>query len=155
MFTAPPLLPLLLHRRASSDLQVARGRRLRRFVCYTLFVWVLTSAVVAAAVLTDQAARVPTQYRPGFGQRMCWFSRRQPLAIFFAAPLAATMVTNAALFVAIVRLIRRMGSASAKATSHPRVSLRKGVMSYEYHAGNFLSASGAVICGCFVNITIN
>ena len=79
----------------------------------------MTSLVLAAAMIAEHSDAVPATYRPGFGQRMCWFSRRRSLMVFFAGPLAAVMGVNVVLFVASAQMIRETTRSTQSMTCGP------------------------------------
>ncbi|XP_037093970.1 G-protein coupled receptor Mth2-like [Pollicipes pollicipes] len=112
-------------RKATTELRVRSGQHMRRYVLYSLYVWAMTTAVVVAAVLAENSAAIPDAYRPGFGDRVCWFSRRKALMAFFAAPLAAVMGVNVVMFVASAHMIRSTTKSTAHMTCGPsQVNLR-------------------------------
>ncbi|KAF0304749.1 G-protein coupled receptor Mth2 [Amphibalanus amphitrite] len=106
-------------RQAMTELRVTSGRHRKRYLLYLLYVCVLTAALVAAAVGTDSSADPTSAYRPAFGERVCWFSRRRALMVFFAVPLILIMVANVALFLGSTSVIRRTGRATASMSCGP------------------------------------
>ena len=128
-FTCPPPL-----RQATTELRVS-GRHRRRYLLYLLYVCVMTAAFVAAAVGADSSAGEASPYRPAFGERVCWFSRRRALMVLFAAPLVIVMVANVALFVASASIIRRTTQATAAMSCGPtKVSQRSDEVFRDYAA---------------------
>ena len=114
--TFPARSPL---RQATTELRVSSGHRRKRYLLYLLYVCVMTTALVAAAVGTDSSGDASGPYRPAFGERVCWFSRRRALMAFFAAPLIVVMVANVALFVGSASVIRRTTQAAASISCAP------------------------------------
>ena len=98
---------------------MAGGRHLGRFLLYTIYVTLMTSAVLAAAMITEHGGSAPAAYRPGFGDRVCWFSRRRALMAFFAVPLAAVMGVNVVLFVSSALMIRETTRSTQSMTCGP------------------------------------
>ncbi|XP_043206637.1 uncharacterized protein LOC122372985 [Amphibalanus amphitrite] len=112
-------------RKATKELRVASGRHLGRFLLYTIYVTLMTSAVLAAAMIAEHGGSTPAAYRPGFGDRVCWFSRRRALMAFFAVPLAAVMGINVVLFVSSALMIRETTRSTQSMTCGPsKVNLR-------------------------------
>ena len=102
------------------------GRRRKRYLLYLLYVCVTSGALVAAAVATDASASADDPYRPAFGERVCWLSRRRALMVFFAAPLIVVMAANVVLFVGSARIIRRTSQATASMSCGPTRVSRSG-----------------------------
>ena len=108
----PPAL-----RRSAAELRLSSGGRSRRFLVYFLYVLIVTGALAASAVLKDVFGDASDLYRPGFGDRTCWFSRGKALMMFFAAPLVVLMVANVALFCGSAVIIRRTAQTSVTTCS--------------------------------------
>ena len=90
------------------------GGHTGRYLLYCLYTSGVTAALVTAAVVTDTSEGAADLYRPGFGDRLCWFSRRRALLVFFAVPLMAIMASNALLFVGSTLIVRRAEEAAAR-----------------------------------------
>ncbi|KAF0304441.1 G-protein coupled receptor Mth2 [Amphibalanus amphitrite] len=106
-------------RRAVTELRVTAGARLKPFLRYALYTVTATACLVTSAVITDSSPRAAPAYRPGFGERVCWFSRRRALLVFFAVPLLVIMVANMALFVGSALIVRRAEQSTARVTCSP------------------------------------
>ena len=102
-----------------TELRLITGDRLKSFLLYSLYVVIVTAALVAAAVVTDTSEGTADSYRPGFGDRVCWFSRRRALLVFFAVPLMVVMVLNVLLFVGSALIVRRAAQSAASITCGP------------------------------------
>ena len=104
------------------------GQQWGKFICYSMYAWLVPGLIVAAAVAfeyVDTAAFswMPTEYRPHFGQNVCWFGQRKAILIYFASPLAAILSVNLLLFISSAYMIRSTTSKSP--TSSNQASSRK------------------------------
>ena len=104
-------------RRSATKLRVSTGGRSRRFLLYSLYVAAITGALVLAAIIMDATGDDADPYRPGLGERTCWFSRPKAMMVFFGAPLFVVMVANVALFCGSAVIIRRTSKASRSTAS--------------------------------------
>ena len=86
---------------------------------YSLYALGSTVGLVLVAIVTDSSQQAPAAYRPGFGDRVCWFSRRRALLVFFALPLMVIMTANVVLFVGSALIVRRAAQSAADATCRP------------------------------------
>ncbi|KAJ9592307.1 hypothetical protein L9F63_001203, partial [Diploptera punctata] len=94
-------------RLATSELRVSAGKQWRKFVVYSSWSWIVPAIFVLSAIATDNAppGSVMPDFRPGFGLKNCWFSRRYALLVFFAVPLALVMILNIAFFSSSAHMI--------------------------------------------------
>ena len=102
-----------------TEFQVRTGNRVKAFLFYSLYVLLVTAGLVAAAVVTDTSEGAADTYRPGFGARVCWFSRRRALMVFFAVPLMVIIVLNVLLFVGSALILRQAAHSAANITCGP------------------------------------
>ena len=84
---------------SSSRVVLPADDRSSRFIFYSLYAW-LTPAVIVGGSLTLDLVDVPflADYRPHYGDGLCWITRRWPLLVVFALPLALLLVVNTILF---------------------------------------------------------
>ena len=86
----------------------------RRFAAYSAYVWVSAAVVVATGVALD-LADVGGDYRPHYGDRICWFGSRGGLLILFGVPVGVLLIANIIMFALSVRQIRNASKASQMA----------------------------------------
>ena len=113
------VLTSTLLRQATTELRVSAGHQRKRYLLYLLYVCAMTGALVAAAVTTDDSGAEDDPYRPAFGERVCWFSRRKSLMVFFAAPLIVIMAANVVFFLGSTRIIRKTTQSTASMSCGP------------------------------------
>ncbi|GFS84084.1 g-protein coupled receptor Mth2 [Nephila pilipes] len=101
-------------KRVTTELRVASGKQLKRFIVYSLFTWVTPLLFVSILVLAELTDFFPLQYRPAFAKPRCWFKRRRALMVFFAAPLFLIMFSNLVLFTCSSRMILMTSETFAK-----------------------------------------
>ncbi|XP_075220746.1 uncharacterized protein LOC142324040 [Lycorma delicatula] len=87
-------------RLATAELRVSSGKQWRKFTLYSLWSWVAPGIILGSAIFIDTSPRnaVPADIKPDFGLHSCWFGQRKALLIFFACPIAFTMVLNTIFF---------------------------------------------------------
>lgn len=98
------------------------GQQWGKFIGYSLYGWLLPAGIVAIASVaeyTDWLPWLPDDFRPHFGQGVCWFGRRKAILIYFAGPLAAILLVNVALFASSAHMIR---TTTAKSPTNNRSS---------------------------------
>ncbi|XP_060572529.1 uncharacterized protein LOC132730585 [Ruditapes philippinarum] len=61
----------------------------KRFFLYNVYGWLLPMIIVATAVGIDESSLdTLSEFRPGYGQGICWITSRKALMLFFIGPLA-------------------------------------------------------------------
>lgn len=80
-----------------------------RYVTYSMYAW-LTPLLLTIPGLTLDLTFPDSQYAPGYGDGICWFSKKLGLLVFFATPLALIVTLNIFFFtmtVANICLVKR------------------------------------------------
>ncbi|XP_046350693.2 G-protein coupled receptor Mth2-like [Haliotis rufescens] len=80
-----------------------------RYVTYSMYAW-LTPMLLTIPGLTLDLTFPDSQYAPGYGDGICWFSKKLGLLVFFATPLALIVTLNIIFFtmtVANICLVKR------------------------------------------------
>ncbi|XP_053201318.1 uncharacterized protein LOC128386323 [Panonychus citri] len=67
------------------------------FLKYSLYSWLVPAVIVLISVAVD-LSNLPNEYRPMYGQRICWISTRQSLLTFFVAPVSLIIIVNLIFF---------------------------------------------------------
>lgn len=87
------------------------GQQWGKFTLYSLYAWIVPGLIVSSTVLIEyldvgSSPWVPNEYRPHFGQSVCWFGQRKAILVYFALPLAAVLFVNLLLFINSTYMIR-------------------------------------------------
>ncbi|GIY18974.1 g-protein coupled receptor Mth2 [Caerostris extrusa] len=90
---------------ATTELRVATGKQLKRFLTYSFFSWISPLFIVGFLALTEFTDLLPSSYKPGFSSPLCWFKSKLSLLVFFVAPLALVMLVNIVMFLSSSRMI--------------------------------------------------
>lgn len=92
---------------ATFELRVSSGKQWKKFICYSLWSWLIPGIITVIAVAADMSpiGNLNIYIRPLFGVHSCWFGHRQALLIFFALPLAIIMILNIIFFSSSAHMI--------------------------------------------------
>ena len=71
------------------------------FIKYSLYAWLTPSVIVLIGIILD-VSTVSDQYRPGYGNGVCWITSRMALLLLFALPLAALLIADIVFYVMTV-----------------------------------------------------
>ena len=66
-------------------------------ISYLLYGWGLP-AVITAVVISMDYVDIPDQFKPTFGQRICWFNQSYAMLVYFATIVALSILTVVLLF---------------------------------------------------------
>lgn len=99
----------------------------RNFYVYCLYAWGIALVFAIAAVISDNEPNFPNEYRPHFGERMCWFQQGKALLVFFAAPLFALICINIVFFGVSAYIIT---TNRLKSTGHQESMLKRNLIMY-------------------------
>lgn len=94
-------------RLATAELRVSAGKQWRKFLLYSFWSWLAPGIILASAMFIDSQPKdsIPIDIRPDFGIHSCWFGQRKALLIFFATPIAVTMLLNTIFFISSAHMI--------------------------------------------------
>lgn len=81
-----------------------KGTDFHHFVTYSLYCWLSPACVVTTAVVFDFVP-FETEFKPKYGDVVCWISNSNALLYFFLVPLLITVFTNIVLFIFTARAI--------------------------------------------------
>lgn len=92
-------LALDLYWSVSSSAEPSKRRGARAFCVFSAYCWSAPCLVVVPSAVMDLWLLAPKHpMAPGYGRGVCWISNRLALLVFFAAPMAAVVVTNLVFF---------------------------------------------------------
>ncbi|KAH7936792.1 hypothetical protein HPB49_004461 [Dermacentor silvarum] len=92
-------LALDLYWSVSSSAEPSKRRGARAFGVFSAYCWSAPCLVVVPSAVMDLWLLAPKHpMAPGYGRGVCWISNRLALLVFFAAPMAAVVVTNLVFF---------------------------------------------------------
>ena len=86
----------------------ANNAKRRRLAIYTVYAIGMPLVIVIITVIVEFVEVVPTEFKPYFGQRKCFFDDDQKLSafIFFYLPLLLIQVSNVGFFIATIIKLR-------------------------------------------------
>lgn len=70
----------------------------KKIVFYSMYAWLTPLAFVTVAIIFDFVPMNMIEWKPNYGEVICWLSNRRALLIFFAAPLASLLAINICFF---------------------------------------------------------
>ena len=84
--------------------------------------WLVPALIVATAAVIDilQFPEIPERFRPGFSEsviKLCWFSRKDALIIYFIVPFAVIMLLNVIFFIISGYFVWQTSKSTAKITT--------------------------------------
>jgi hypothetical protein len=78
--------------------QILSNFNKKPFIKYSLYSWISPALIVMIAIIIDFTG-FESEFRPYYGYRLCWISKRYALLIFFALPSGILIMTNTVLFI--------------------------------------------------------
>ena len=91
--------------KATSDFErIGQGNK--KFVFYSLYSWGFPTIVCCIALAVDHS-NVDLIWRPAFAKKLCWFSGKVGLLIFFVSPVALQILINIIIFIACCFYLQR------------------------------------------------
>lgn len=91
------------------------GQKGNQLLAYTIYAWATPLLVIITATLVDYFAP-ESEFKPNYGDGLCWITSRPALIIFFAGPVGVIVVVNLVFFILTARNMR----ATQKATQFAR-----------------------------------
>ena len=89
---------------SSSRVMLPADDRSSRFIFYSLYAWLTPAAIVGGSLALDLLdVDATADFRPHYGDGLCWITRRWALLVTFALPLALLLAVNTVLFGVIVK----------------------------------------------------
>ena len=94
----------------------------KRFLVYSAYAWLLPSIIVCIAVFLDFAMSSSDidNYKPKYGNAICWISSRKALILFFAGPFAVFKIFDIIAFISTAFIIARTRKQAAMARRNRR-----------------------------------
>ena len=91
--------------KATSDFQrIGQGNK--KFVFYSLYSWGFPTIVCCIALAVDHS-NVDLIWRPAFAKKLCWFSGKVGLLLFFVSPVALQILINIIIFIVCCFYLQR------------------------------------------------
>ena len=91
--------------KATSDFQrIGQGNK--KFAFYSLYSWGFPTIVCCVALAVDHS-NVDLIWRPAFAKKLCWFSGKVGLLLFFVSPVALQILINIIIFIACCFYLQR------------------------------------------------
>ena len=91
--------------KATSDFQrIGQGNK--KFAFYSLYSWGFPTIVCCVALAVDHS-NVDLIWRPAFAKKLCWFSGKVGLLLFFVGPVALQILINIIIFIACCFYLQR------------------------------------------------
>lgn len=91
----------------------------RRFLIYSVYAWIVPAIIVGICLVMD-VLKLDVNFRPHYGEGVCWITSRMGLVLFFLVPVAVILASNFVLFGITVFCLRRSSRASETAIEKSR-----------------------------------
>ena len=101
----------------ASTRTISYTKHTKRFCQYSLYAWSTPLGIVLVS-LGVNFSTTDSQYSPGYGEGMCWFTRRLSMTIFFGLPIIIIIFINGVFYVLTVLNIYRISTE----TKHIKIS---------------------------------
>ena len=106
---------------SSSRVMLPADDRSSRFVFYSLYAWLTPAAIVGGSLAIDLLdVNATADFRPHYGDGLCWITRRWALLIMFALPVALLLAVNTVLFCVTVKNLCLISREAKRARSNER-----------------------------------
>jgi len=107
---------------ATTQLRLTSGPQWCKFFIYCCMGWLVPALIVATAAVIDilQFPEIPERFRPGFSEsviKLCWFSRKDALIIYFIVPFGVIMLLNVIFFIISGYFVWQTSKSTAKITT--------------------------------------
>ncbi|XP_033311815.1 G-protein coupled receptor Mth2-like isoform X2 [Bombus bifarius] len=85
-----------------------KQRERKKFLIYSVYAWGCASLLTGICAIMDFLPDIPEHFiKPQFGKHNCWFTTNKARAIYFYAPMGATVFCNICLFISTALKIVR------------------------------------------------
>lgn len=79
-----------------------------KFIKYGAYSWLTAIFIAAFSVVFDNLMDLNSEYRPMFGDPVCWFNQRKALLIYFVIPIFIVLTNNVVFFIITAFRIREV-----------------------------------------------
>ena len=109
---------------SSSRVMLPADDRSSRFVFYSLYAWLTPAAIVGGSLAIDLLdVNATADFRPHYGDGLCWITRRWALLVMFALPVALLLAVNTVLFCVTVKNLCLISREAKRARGNERGQL--------------------------------
>ncbi|KAI0222847.1 hypothetical protein LSAT2_025896 [Lamellibrachia satsuma] len=106
---------------SSSRFMLPADDRSSRFVFYSLYAWLTPAAIVGGSLALDLLdVNATADFRPHYGDGLCWITRRWALLVMFALPVALLLAVNTVLFCVTVKNLCLISREAKRARGNER-----------------------------------
>ncbi|KFM81725.1 putative G-protein coupled receptor Mth-like 3, partial [Stegodyphus mimosarum] len=95
----------------------SRNRNSKTFIKYSLCSWISSASILLISITVDNVLKENNEFRPRYGQPICWFNHRKGLLVFFVVPVTTLLMANVILFAVTAFYVRRI-SRQARSVSN-------------------------------------